>query len=89
MPASRAPLANLPETITVDFQPYGLETLGDLTVGSYNGYPTLKGTVITGTTTGRLFGHTHTRSTAGERREVYGVQQWEVDRGHIVRIACG
>jgi len=78
---------NLPKTVQLDYQPYGLEVLGDLVEGSYNGFPTIEGTVLEGTETSRLFWATATRSTKGRRRTVYGVKQWELDKGLIIRVA--
>jgi len=83
---------NLPKTITVDFQPYGVETLGDLSFGEYRNSRgevsrTLIGTVIEGYEDNRLFGHTLRKDTKGRRRTVYGITDFEIERGHIVRVA--
>jgi len=78
---------NLPETIKFDMQPYGMMVLGDLKLGSYNGYPTLEGTVLDGHETSYLFGHTSTRSNKGAHRTVYGIKAYEIEKGEIIRIA--
>lgn len=78
---------NLPASVTVDYQPYGVETLVDLVEGDYNGFPTITGRVSKGSQTSRLFQYASTRDTTGQRRTIYGVKQEELDRGHIVRVA--
>lgn len=80
-------MLTLPETIKVDFQPYGTVVLGDLEEGSYNGHPLIRGTVLNGTETSRLFQFTATRDITGRRDTVYGVTQRELDSGLIVRVA--
>lgn len=77
-----------PETIVYEEQPYGTYTLGELRWGSYNGFPTLTGTVIQGTTTSRLFQHTSTKNAVGEVRTIYGVKAREIAAGRCVSIAC-
>lgn len=80
----------LPETVTVDFQPYGKFTLGQLKEGSYNGFPTIEGVVISGTEVGALLGGRpigKPRDISGRKETIYGIKQWELDAGHIVRVA--
>lgn len=76
-----------PASIDLDYQPYGKETLTDLRWGEYNGFPTLSGTVIEGSQTSRIFQHTHTSSTVGRPRTIYGVKSHEIECGLCVRIA--
>lgn len=80
-------MLKLPATIVVDYQPYGSFTLANLSLGDYRGHPTLIGTVESGTERGYLFGASSARDITGERREIYGITQAELDRGHLVRIA--
>lgn len=80
-------ITNLPETLEVDFQPYGRVTLANLKLGDYNGHPLVEGTVIKGTETSRLFQHTSTKSVVGQNRVVYGIKQRELDAGKAVRVA--
>lgn len=84
--------AALPATIDVDFQPYGKETLGNLEWAQAKGsdgklYPALVGTVLNGSSTSRLFQYTATKSTAGERRTVYAIKEYEMKRGLIIRVS--
>lgn len=91
------PLAglNLPEKLTFHFQPYGTEVLGELSLRSSadicNGTPRtlygVGGVVLEGSETSRLFQHTSTRSTKGERRVIWGVSAAELARGELVRVA--
>ena len=79
----------LPERVTFDSQPY---TYGAVLVdlepaGSYNGHPMVSGRVLEGEQRSFLWGHTASKSIAGQRVTIYGVKQWELDRGHIVRVA--
>lgn len=78
---------NLPKTIKIDFQPYGTFVLGDLIEGDYNGYPTITGTVVSGTETSRLFQYKSTSDITGQQRTIYGIKQQELDSGLIVRVA--
>jgi hypothetical protein len=87
----------LPATITVDFQPYGCVKLGklhwateserDYNNGGMRHRKVLRGTVIDGRERGYLFGATSSRDIAGQERTVYGVKDFEIERGHIVRVA--
>jgi hypothetical protein len=87
----------LPATITLDYQPYGCVTLGNLSWGiererNWNGGPdhvrtVLKGTVLSGEERGYLFGEVSRRDATGQSRTVYGVREDEIARGHIVRVA--
>ena len=84
--------AALPLTIDVDFQPYGKETLGNLTWAQAEGYggklyPALVGTVLKGSSTSRMFQHTYTAETSGTRRTVYGITEYEIKSGLIIRVA--
>lgn len=86
------PALNLPKEITVDYQPYGLFTLVDLQQFTYKSATGaecigITGTVKSGKEISRLFQHSLTKDIAGQKREVYGVKQWELDSGHIVRVA--
>lgn len=86
-------MLNLPETITVDFQPHGRVILGNLREGRYfsdvtgREYHYLTGIAITGTQTSRLFHASLTEDVTGREFTVYGPKQEELDRGHIVRVA--
>ena len=81
-------LPPLPPTISFDMQPYGSMVLGQLSYGDYNGSPTIEAVVLEGTEQGFLFGHASMpRSIAGQRRTIYGVKPYEIERGHIVRVA--
>lgn len=98
-PAAAALNPALPETITVDFQPYGCVILGNLhwaveSERDWNSGGTkmrhrtiLRGTVIEGRERSYLLGHVGSRDIAGTSSHVYGVTQAEIDRGHIVRVA--
>jgi hypothetical protein len=77
----------LPKTIVFEMQPYGVETLGQLSLGEYNGYPCVHGVVLEGYEISRLFQHTSERSTKGRRRTIYGIKQAELDAGRAVRVA--
>lgn len=78
----------LPETIIVDWQPYGRCVLGSLAWGApYNGRPVLHGVVLSGTETSRLFQFTSTKDITGQRQTVYGVTEEELKSGLIVRVA--
>lgn len=87
----------LPATITLDYQPYGCLTLGDLrwdteSERDYNNGGTrhrtvLRGTVIKGHERSYLLGHTSSRDATGQSRTVYGVREDEINRGHIIRVA--
>lgn len=87
----------LPTTVTVDYQPYGLVTLGSLswvveTHRDYNNGGTreltvLRGVVLKGTERGYLFGSTSDSDLTGQPYSVYGVTEAELSRGHIVRVA--
>ena len=87
----------LPATITLDYQPYGCVTLGDLrwateserdyNNGGMRHRTVLRGTVIEGRERSYLLGHTSSRDAAGQSRTVYGVRDDEIVRGHIIRVA--
>lgn len=79
----------LPQTIIFALQPYGTVTLGELSLGSNNGYPCLHGIVTEGSETSYLCGHTSTRSVVGQPRTIYGIRQEEIAAGHAVRCYCG
>lgn len=79
-------MLTLPHSITYDLQPYGCVTLSDLTEGSYNGKPTITGHVIAGIERSYLLGHMASKPATGTRT-IYGVNQAELDLGHIVRVA--
>lgn len=79
---------NLPETIRFNYEPYTHgAVLGQLKEGSYNGFPTVIGVVLEGSDTAYLWGERSTRSIVGQPYTLYGVKQWELDRGFIVRVA--
>jgi hypothetical protein len=82
-------MTKLPKTFVYVHQPYSTETLGDLRMGSYNGYPCLHGVVIEGSETSRLFQFTSTRDTKGTHRTVYGIKDHELAAGRAVRAYCG
>lgn len=87
----------LPETITLDYQPYGCVTLGGLHWATeiernWNGGPphvrkVLKGVVTKGQERGYLFGQVAVKDATGQNRTVYAVTEQEVARGHIIRVA--
>src|ERR1043165_8071353 len=91
------PLANvpLPESIVVDFQPYGAEKIGSLRLVSYsdicNGAPRtlygVAGIVLEGTETARIFQHTSTKNTAGQARTIWVITAQEIARGEFTRVA--
>jgi hypothetical protein len=90
-------LPTLPDTITLDYQPYGSVTLGNLhwaveTERDYNNGGTrqrtvLRGVVLAGCERSYLFGHVSSRDATGQHRTVYGVRPNEIACGHITRIA--
>lgn len=78
----------LPETIKYDMQPYTYgAVLTDLRWREYGKYTVLEGTVVEGTETAYLFGQSARKDIAGKTVHIYGVKDWEIDRGHIVRVA--
>lgn len=93
-------MPTLPTTITLDYQPYGRVTLGDLrwdveSARDWNRggnarveHTVLRGTVIDGSERGYLFGHVSSRNVKGETRTIYGVREDEIARGNIVRVAA-
>lgn len=91
-------MTNLPNTIIYSMQPYtNGAVLSDLawdveTERNWNGGPprhrkVLRGTVISGTEVGFLFGRSTPRDIAGQTVTIYGVEDYELERGEIVRIA--
>jgi len=85
-------MLKLPETLVYELQPYGVETLGDLSfskrsIGEGRICFDVHGVVVKGSQTSRIFQHTSTKSTKGERRTIYGVTQEDVDTGRIVKVA--
>jgi hypothetical protein len=82
-------MLKLPATIEYDLQPYGRVTLANLrqspnprVAGKWD----VTGDVIAGTETSRLFQHSLTKPATGQRT-IYGVEQYELNRGCIVRVA--
>ena len=81
-------MTKLPKTIEYSMQPYTHGAiLGDLSYGDFNGHPTLTGTVIEGTETSRLFTASSTKGIVGRRITVYGIKDYEIERGEIIRVA--
>jgi hypothetical protein len=83
--------AALPATISVDFQPYGRVTLGNLRLSPNRNLldvNDLTGEVIDGSETSYLCGHTSTRKIApGTLRTIYGIRVRELEAGNVVRVA--
>lgn len=79
---------DLPDSVKYSYEPYTYDAvLVDLSEGDYNGHPTVTGTVEKGTETAYLYTESATRDITGKVVTIYGVQQWELDRGHIRRVA--
>lgn len=55
--------------------------------GEYNGYPILKG-YFKGTSTARIF-HVSKTDPCEKPFTMYGIRQWELDRGFIQDCSCG
>ncbi len=91
-------MTDLPQTIVYSMQPYtNGAVLGDLewdveTERNWNGgaphvRKVLRGKVISGTEVGFLFGRGTPRDITGQTVIVYGVKDYEISRGEIVRVA--
>jgi hypothetical protein len=83
--------ATLPATMEVDFQPYGLVTLGNLRLEPNRNLlqvNDLVGEIIAGSETSYLCGHRSTRPIPpGTLRTLYGVRVRELKAGRAVRVA--
>ncbi len=78
----------LPERIAYEMQPYTYNAIvGELRLDWYNGYPCLQGKILEGTETARLLGSYSTKSIAGQSVTIYGVKEYELEQGRIVRVA--
>ena len=77
----------LPDKFACVYQPYGAFTISNCRWENYNGFLVLTGTVIEGTDTGTMFGHSASRSIVGETREIYSITPEELAQGNCIRIA--
>ena len=83
-------MTDLPETIKYDSQPYMYgATLGHLRWDTdFQGRPILHGVILEGTEYAYLFGRSAGKDATGRHVYLYGVQDFEIKRGHIVKVAC-